>query len=152
MLYRARRSRADRRGAAAVEFAILLPFLAFLLIVAVDFSRVYYDTQILNNCARNGALYGCNNPTTAADSAGIQSAALADASNLSPAPTVNSTTGKDDAGPYVEVSVSYTFQTLTNYPGIPSTTNLTRKVRMRVTQVVPNFNGTTGSGASSSSQ
>jgi Flp pilus assembly protein TadG len=141
MVYRARKLAGHhRRGAAAVEFAILLPFLAFILVVAVDFSRVYYDTQILNTCARNGALYGCNDPATAADTTGIQNAALADASNLTPTPTVTSTTGTDAAGPYVEVTVSYTFTTLTNYPGIPSVSNLSRKVRMRVTQVVPNFN------------
>ncbi len=141
MLCRAAKPRQRRSGVAIVELAVLLPFLAFIFIVTVDFSRVYYDSLILNNCARNGALYGCDNPTNAADTTGIQNAALSDAANLSPSPTVSSTTGSDASGPYVEVTVSYTFQTLTKYPGIPSTVNLSRKVRMRVSQTVPNFPG-----------
>jgi Flp pilus assembly protein TadG len=123
-----------------VELAVLLPLLAFLLVVAIDFSRIYYASLILNNCARNGALYGCDNPANAQDTAGIQSAALADAPNLSPAPSVTSTTGTDADGSYIEVTVSWQFQTITNYPGVPSPINLVRKVRMHVSPTVPSFN------------
>src|SRR5262249_47745302 len=132
---------APRRGAATAELALLLPFLAFIVVVTIDFSRVFYALLILNNCARNGALYGWGNPTAAGDTSGIQSAALADAPNLSPAPNVSSATGTDASGAsYVEVTVTYAFQTITNYPGIPSTVNLSRKVRMRVSPRVPTFN------------
>jgi Flp pilus assembly protein TadG len=131
---------ARRQGAAAVELALLLPFLAFILVVTIDFSRIYYAALILNNCAPNGALYACDNPTASTDTAGIKTAALADAPNLNPAPTVSSTTGSNSEGSYVAVTVSYPFQTITNYPGILSTVNLVRKVRMRVSQTVPNFN------------
>jgi Flp pilus assembly protein TadG len=141
MLCRFHSRRAEpRKGAATVEFAILLPLLAFMFVVAVDFSRVFYDLLIVHNCARNGALYGCDNPGNAADTVGIQTAALADASNLNPPPTITSTTGSDGAGPYVEVTVAFQFQTITNYPGIPNTLNLTRTVRMRVSPRVPDFN------------
>jgi Flp pilus assembly protein TadG len=136
MLYRIPRP-APRCGVAAVELAILLPFLAFILVVTVDYS--YYTELTLNNCARNGALYACNNPTCAADTTGIQNAALADAGNISPAPTVTSTTGTDSDGTYVSVTVSYTFNTITNYPGIPNSVNLARTVRMRVSPVSPDF-------------
>jgi Flp pilus assembly protein TadG len=141
MLRRAcRQGRDRRRGVAAVELAVLLPFLAFLLVITIDFSRIYYVTLTLNNCARNGALYACDNPTNAADTTGIQNAALADASNLTPAPTVTSITGTDSDGQYVEVTVSYQFHTITNYPGVPSTVNITRTVHMRVSPVIPDFN------------
>ena len=40
-----------------VEFAMLLPLFAFLLVAGIDFARVYYGQQIITNCARNGALY-----------------------------------------------------------------------------------------------
>jgi hypothetical protein len=33
---------------------------------------------------------------------------------------------------YVEVTVAYTFSTLVNWPGVPSTSNITRIARMRV--------------------
>ena len=141
MLCRTPHRGSERRTAvAAVELAVLLPFLAFIFVVTVDFSRIFYDSLILNNCARNGALYGCANPTNSLDTTGIQNAALADASNLSPTPTVTSTTGTNSDGNYVQVTVTWTFQTITNYPGIPSTITLTRTVQMRVTPQVPDFN------------
>jgi Flp pilus assembly protein TadG len=140
MLCRTPRRPAPRRAVAAVEFAVLLPFLAFIFVVTVDFSRIFYDALILSNCARNGALYGCANPRNSQDTTGIQNAALADATNLSPAPTVTSTTGTNSDGNYVQVTVTFTFQTITNYPGIPNTITLTRTVQMRVSPTLPDFN------------
>ena len=128
-----------RRGAAAVELAILSPLLVFLGVAAVDFGRVFYDASIVANCARNGALYA-SDPLAASISSysSLQAAALADATNLSPTPTVSSTTGTDSSGnSYVEVSVSYTFKTIFTYPGVPKTTVVVRKVRMGVSQVTP---------------
>ena len=52
-----RKRRGDRRGAAAVEVALLLPVLVFCSMMAVDFARVAYVQLVLQNCARNGALY-----------------------------------------------------------------------------------------------
>ena len=46
-----------RRGAAAVELALLLPVLVFCSMMTVDFARVAYVQVTLQNCARNGALY-----------------------------------------------------------------------------------------------
>jgi Flp pilus assembly protein TadG len=132
------RRESRRRGVACVEFAILLPLLAFLFLIAVDFARVWYQYTIMADCARNGALYGSLDPTHAADTTGIQNAALSDASNISPSPTVTSTTGTDSAGnPYVSVTVTWTFNTVSSYPGIPSSLQLTRTVQMRVDPVVP---------------
>ena len=52
-----------RHAAAAAELAILLPFLAFAFVIAVDWSRIFYYSVIVTNCARNGALYA-SDPTT----------------------------------------------------------------------------------------
>ena len=134
--------RSSRRGAAVVELAILLPLLVFLFVIAVDFARVFYFSVTLTNCARAGAMYA-SDPTTSAESpfASTQAAALADATNLSPAPTVTSTNGVDGAGrPYVEVTAAYTFSTITGFPGVPNQVNLTRKVRMNVSASSPNTN------------
>ncbi len=49
--------RRSRRAAAALELALVLPILAFLLVVIVDFCRVHYYSVTLSNCARSGALY-----------------------------------------------------------------------------------------------
>jgi Flp pilus assembly protein TadG len=127
-----------RQGVAAVELAILLPFLAFLFVIAVDWARLFYYSVTVTNCARNGALYN-SDPVAQAISPypNVTQAALADAPNLSPTPTVSSTSGTDAYGAYVEVTVSYPFQTVTNFPGVPNTTNVVRTVRMSVAPRTP---------------
>src|SRR6516165_9511882 len=146
------RKQRARRAAAAVEFAVLAPFLAFLFVIAVDWARVFYYSIAVRNCARNGALYlsqqqsakTTSSPYTDSGyvnlyvkSAGpVTAAALADAPDLTPTPTVTSGSGSDGYGPYVEVTVSYPFQTVTNFSVgnflVPSSTNVTRTVRMYV--------------------
>ena len=129
-----------RPGSASVELALVLPLLALFFLIAVDFARLYYHYNIVTNCARNGALYA-SDPTAAPEShyATLQDAALADATDLNPQPTVTSTNGTDsNSNPYVEVTVVYPFRTISNYPGLPNPINLTRTVRMRVSPATPN--------------
>jgi Flp pilus assembly protein TadG len=128
-----------RRAAATVELAVLLPLLVFLFVIAVDFARVFYFSLTVENCARNGALYG-SDPLAPSQSPykSTTDAALADASNLQPQPTVTSTNGTDLAGnAYVEVTVAWQFASLTNFPGVPNSTNLSRTVRMQVAPTTP---------------
>jgi Flp pilus assembly protein TadG len=134
-------SRGPRPGSAAVEFAVLLPFLAFLFIIAVDFARVFYYSITLDNCALNGAIFAskvANTPGWQNNSATIdtiQKAALADAGSLSPAlksSDVTPTTGTDaDGNPTVVVTVTYSFSTISNYPGLANPVTLSRTVQMR---------------------
>ena len=134
--------RNHRRGAAVVELAVILPLLILLFVIAVDFARVFYFSVTLTNCARAGAMYA-SDPTVSSESpfASTQAAALADAANLSPAPTISTTSGSDSTGrPYVEVTANYTFHTLTGFPGVPNQVNLARKVRMNVSASSPNAN------------
>jgi hypothetical protein len=94
----------------------------------------------VENCARNGALYA-SDPVAASQSpyTSTTQAALADASNLNPQPTVTSTNGVDSSGnSYVEVTVNWQFKTITNYPGVPNPVNLSRTVRMRIAPTTPN--------------
>jgi Flp pilus assembly protein TadG len=131
-----------------VELALLLPFLMFAFIAAVDFSRAFYYTLTINSCARSGAIYGSQSTTYAAQTANIQAAALAEASTLSPAPTVDTPVlGNDSAGnPYIQVTVHYSFQTIGVYPttanpytlvGFSDPLTLTRTVQMRVAPTTP---------------
>jgi Flp pilus assembly protein TadG len=125
-----------------VELAVLLPFLVLIFIITIDFARVYYFSLSLTNCARAGALYA-SDPTTADESpfASAQAAALADATNLSPQPTITSTSGIDSQGrAYVSVTAKYTFQTITGFPGIPSQVPLQRTVTMFQSATIPNTN------------
>src|SRR5690349_9373587 len=60
-------ARGPRHGTAAVELAVLLPFLAFMFVIGLDFARVFYFSITLTNCARNGAYYGSQDATHATD-------------------------------------------------------------------------------------
>ena len=146
------RSHQPRPGAAAVELALLLPFLAFMFVIAVDWARIFFYSIAVTNCARNGALYMAQQQSAKTISSPytdsglvnlyfnspspVTAAALADAPDLTPTPTVTSTTGSDGYGPYVEVTVSYTFQTVTDFSVgsfvVPSSTDVTSTVRMYV--------------------
>jgi len=131
-----------RLGAAVVELAVLLPLLVLIFILTIDFARVYYCSLSLMNCARAGALYACD-PTTTAESpfASAQAAALADATNLNPQPTVTSVSGVDAQGrAYVTVTASYVFQTITGFPGLPAQVPLQRSVTMFQAAGTPSSN------------
>lgn len=127
-----------RPGAAAIEMAILLPLLVLIFVIATDFVRLYFYSVTVTNCARSGALYGCMSTAQSTNTTGIKTAALKDASNLGTQPTVSSTTGKDASGnPYVAVTVTYTFKTVTGYTGVAKTFSLSRTVQMRVVPTTP---------------
>jgi hypothetical protein len=51
------------RGQALVEMAIILPVLVLLLLLAIDFGRVFFGWVALNNAARIGANEVAKNPT-----------------------------------------------------------------------------------------
>ncbi len=130
-----------RSGASAVELALVLPLLAAFFLFTVDFARLYYHYTIVTNCARAGALYAAD-PTAAAESpyADCKAAALADAGDLTPQPSVTSATGVDsDGNAYVEVTVSYPFTTVSGYPGLPNPLSVMRTVRARVVPAMPSW-------------
>jgi Flp pilus assembly protein TadG len=135
-----RQRKQRRKGIAAVEMAVVLPLLVLLLLITIDFSRIFYYTAVMRFCARDGALYACQNPTQAADSAGIQNAALLDDSLLPMGSSnVSSSTGTDANGnPTVTCTLTYTFTTITSFPGIPNSVSLSKSETVRVSQLVPN--------------
>lgn len=125
-----------RAGAAVVELAILLPLLVFLFVITVDFARVYYCSLTLTNCARAGALYA-SDPTGNVESpfASAEAAALAEATNLSPPPRITQSTGA--GGSHVAVTADYTFTTITSFPGVPNSINLSRTVYAAIAPKTP---------------
>ncbi len=129
-----------RRGAAAVELALILPVLLFFFLVALDFGRVYYGSLTSSNCARNGSLYECySRPANAPQEFPYPSARLAaagDGTNISSLDPVNDISVAGSGG-NVEVTVTHRFRTLTNYFNLPNPVNVSRKVVMREVPVVP---------------
>ena len=151
MIRFAHRAAGAESGSALVELAFCFPILLLLLAGVGDFCRVFYDASALSSAARAGAEYGSNSVVDAADSAGMIKAAKQDAVNI-PNITVSTSectclsgswvqacasnycSANHPNATYVEVDTQLQFKSVMNYPGIPSTVNLTRKCVMQVEQ------------------
>ncbi|MGB7189961.1 MAG: TadE/TadG family type IV pilus assembly protein [Acidobacteriaceae bacterium] len=70
------------RGGSLVELALALPLLCLLLIGSVELGRMAYASIEVSNAARAAVAYGSQNPTTAALSADMATAATLDAADL----------------------------------------------------------------------
>jgi Flp pilus assembly protein TadG len=137
-----------RAGAAAVELAVVAPFIAFLLVITIDYARLFYYSVTLENGARNGAYYASNYPGLYSFTS-AQQATAADFQNLNPAPSVDVMYGAAPDGPfasatpiangYVQVTATWVFHTITKYPGVPSDTTLQKSCRMKVAPIEPSF-------------
>lgn len=160
MLQRTRSAQPLRAGATAVELALVLPFLMFLFVIAIDYARVFYYGVILENCARNGAYYASNYPNASYlynDIYGYKSlddAIYKDAANMmnpaNPADnpkyvltysyTVDGAYGTTPLpSGYVKVTMSWTFKTISRFPVVPSSVAMQRSVIMKMAPVMPQF-------------
>ncbi len=83
-------SRFGSKGQALVEFAIVAPVLLLLLLIAVDFGRVFFSYVAVNNSAREGAYYAAAH---AGDDPFDQTAYEAGVVNAALTETVNQTQG-----------------------------------------------------------
>jgi Flp pilus assembly protein TadG len=143
----------SQSGAAMVEFAIALPFLVFMVIGVVEVGRYMYFGILAAHAAEAAAEYGSQTLATAADTTGIKNAASADSAGLStflasPAPLCLQTSGETGSTPapvtcptgtppagtieYVQVTVTGTFHSLLNYPGMPNSLPVTASTTMRI--------------------
>ena len=138
------------RGQASVELAFSVPLLIVLLLVVVEAGRICLVAIALSSAARAGVQYGAQNLTTVSNSSGMQSAAMADAPNLtgmtvtashycqcsngSASTCLSTDCASSHRLTYVEVNTSATYTPLVNWPGVPTTTTLTSEAIMRVNQ------------------
>jgi Flp pilus assembly protein TadG len=154
-------ARPSRPGAAAVEMACLLPFLLFLAVIAADWARLLHHTISADTCARSGALALSDETTwyqvpgnearltpypaafckagtpalTAAQQTVLETAARKEDPSLpaSPNGTVTATWASvTDAGATITVTVSRTFNTISRFPGVPSSQTVSRSVTLKV--------------------
>ena len=153
MLIREGSKRSRPTAIAATELAVVLPFLCFVFAISVDYSRIFYYTITLEYAARDGAYYASNYPglydydVATSQATNITNAALGESTNISPTPTVTATYDSTYNGSFtsttasstgfVQVKVTYTFSTIMNFPGVPSTTVINRSVRMAMAPVTP---------------
>lgn len=146
-------------GQSLMEFALLTPLLAVLLLGVVDMGRYAYISILVGNAARAGVAYGTQTHITAHDTAGIIAAADNDfqnngqsVSNLNVSSAyacgcdnggtitvlLGCTTGSCPIGQHevvsLQVTASGTFNALFGYPGIPKSISVSRTATMRVGQ------------------
>ena len=137
-------------GSATVELALIVPVLVLVMLGVLDLGRVFYRAITVANAARAGVAFGSVNPTNAADIAGMEAAAAADAQDvtgltisaarycecgtLSPTSIDCTAAACADSSPpriYVQVTVAGTFTPTVPYPGLPELITITRVAHMR---------------------
>jgi Flp pilus assembly protein TadG len=132
--------RANRSGAAAVEFAIILPLLVLLVFGCVDMGRSIGAYIIVSNAARVGAEYGATHGYSALTYASWQNQVLANAtqemqgtgSSFDPNRLTVTVTATPTTGNLYRATVvaSYSFDMITSLPGLPTQFAVTHSVTM----------------------
>ena len=134
-------------GGSFVELALILPMFLLILVPTVDIGRAIYMSIEVASAAQAGAAYGIQNPT---DASGMQSASTAGVSNLSgisakatygcecsdgtsaSASCTSTPTCTYNSVNYVDVVATAPYSTTFGYPGLPSSMNISREIRLRV--------------------
>jgi Flp pilus assembly protein TadG len=117
---------------AAAEMAIVLPLLALLIVGCIDFGRFAHTSITVTNAARTGAEVGSMNAytTSTADlwEEKVRQATVDEMARMdgfdSTRLTMTVTRVTDDDYPRVVVEVIYPFETLIEWPGLPSRVDL----------------------------
>ena len=139
----------DVRGVAAIEFAVIVPVLLFMMVAIVDFGTAIYSDMEVQNAAQAGAQYAIAHGFNATSI----SSAVTNANNL-PGMTVASgptefcgcatstgvttiacsstCTGGSTPGTYVSLSARATYTTIVPYPLLPSSFTFTSPATVRI--------------------
>jgi Flp pilus assembly protein TadG len=131
----------SQRGSTAIEFALILPVIATLLFGMIDFGRLLYTKEVLNNAvreaARTGIVAGANDVSDAVIAAAvtnsIQNSQLLDPANATVLPPVRTTDAFGNRN--LAVTVGYTFNFLVVgglIPGLTTTQTLNSQSTMRM--------------------
>jgi Flp pilus assembly protein TadG len=123
----------DRSGAAATELALLLPMLTLAFVASVDFARVYYVIQTIDQCSCSGAMVASgaahSSPDVPVEDAAVI-AACVDGTTLTP-PLALSNVSVVIVGSFATVTVQYDFWPATPIQGVSGPIRLVRSVTMR---------------------
>jgi Flp pilus assembly protein TadG len=139
----------DPAGGALVELALIVPLFTVLILGGSEFATLEFDSIEVSNAARAGVAYGSQSSVTAADTAGMRTAATNDAPDvagiaasasefwacsnaLATHYTSSPTCTSGHVLNYVQVSTSATVSPLVRVPGLPTTYALAGLAIMRV--------------------
>ena len=146
---RVRAAAVDIRAVAAIEFAIIVPVLLFMMIAVVDFGMAIYSNMQVQNAAQAGAQYAIAHGFNANSiSQAVTSATNLPGITVSAGPTkfcgcpssagVTNTacnsicSGGATPGTYVTVSAQGSYTTIVPYPMIPSNFTFTSPSTVRI--------------------
>jgi Flp pilus assembly protein TadG len=147
----ARRRGCECGGQSLLELALTLPVLIILLVVALDFARMFNMSMAITDAARAGANWGAQNRASAANTLGMEQTACNSMVDYACTPGTNTTASSfcQCAGStgtisctspggcttilvFVTVTATATFSTVVGYPGLPSSVPLSATVTMQV--------------------
>lgn len=136
-------------GQALIESALVFPILMAFMVGSFELARVARASISVTNAAKAGAQYAAQNGFTANDSSGIQTAASAEAPNLSVTATptyacvcsdgssstcLNTDCSSSHMEETVTVSTQATINPLFHLPGLPTNWTLKGKAVQRCLQ------------------
>lgn len=144
-----RRGKSNQKGSVLIEFALSSTVLLLMFFGIVDFSRLFYTSNVVANAACAATQYGALSPAHYGDFAGMQNAALQDAGNPagmvvnatqfcacsiggSQVPCPADCSGGGSAETYIQVTVSMPFTGTLSYPGVPQTIQVSTTSAVRV--------------------
>jgi Flp pilus assembly protein TadG len=144
-----RQFRADRRGTAALEFALVVPVLISAFIGIVDVGMALYDQLQLVNAAEAGARYAAVNgwnsgkiqtavtgatslSAIAASPAPSQSCGCPNGSGVAVANCGSTCSTGTMAGTYITVNAQYAYTPIIPYPGFGQSLTLTAQSMVRI--------------------
>jgi hypothetical protein len=113
----------------------------YLLVIGADWARLLYFKIEVDGGARAGALWAAD-PTRQVEAPSGWNTLLNAVRQASPGlpadTTANDNVTTSGGSTVHQVTVTMTFTTLTNFPGVPKSGTITRTVEMRELPVVPN--------------
>ena len=121
----------SERGAAAVEFALLLPILVILLGGIVDYGRYFFAQIQLANAAREGARAAIvqADPVARGNTAGGATPGWITMTTANVSPSTGCT-GASPTNVTVTTNATFRFFFVNFLPGVPSSTTITANATM----------------------
>jgi Flp pilus assembly protein TadG len=108
----------SERGAAAVEFALVLPLLMLLLLGGIDWGYYFFVDQIVTNAAREGARTGAVADRATSDARDVAQSAVAGylaSARLMASPTVTADFDSVAGSAALRVSIRYPVGSVTGF-------------------------------------
>lgn len=139
----------DQRGAAIVEFAIVLPLLVLLFIGICEFGLLWYNSQVIINASREGARAGIARGVDFKDDNTVKNVVIAycnqriidfsgnfiEADDITLSPNNNRSTSVFGDDFTVQVTYNYTFL-LPSLFNLGTTKTLTGRTLMKMEQII----------------